>query len=334
MPVLALVAVAAGVLAGPAGAARPGTAEPRLVLAFDVGPSTVQQTGSTVAGPGVTPVLVMCDAVTVSIRDGSDPSRVFTGGSHAVTLTATGGGLRLNGGTSLVATTTDGVATFGTCAAGITATTLGLGLQMSASARIGGQRLTATAADTFDVLPVYGDCSGECSTGQLRRSGGDTTAQLTASGGDPTQGGKRLTFYSEGPATGWDGGLADLCDPDPDTDPGSLVNPYRDVVTVDLLDHTKDLMLTWSKQAVRWATNNGASLWQVCLATTYPFETVEGDAVAAVVDGESGWFVGHLLPCDDDRVDTDPCLTSNGRNAGNQVAVVHIPDVDGDPKAF
>ena len=100
------------------------------------------------------------------------------------------------------------------------------------------------------------------------------------------------------------------------------------MVTVDLADHDKLVSMSWSKQAVQWATNNGTSQWRVCMAAAYPFPTPTGEAVEV---GGSGWYVGQLLPCSAVEP-SDACLASLGRAGGRQTAVVSLPDTPGDPR--
>jgi len=299
-------------------------------LAFDVQPSTVQSSGSTtVSSNGLIAKTLMCGpAPSVRLEDGGG-NLVPTNGV-SITLARAG---TANPGLAgpLVATTVNGVATFGACVAtetgvtgGISAATLGRGYQLSATAT----GLTSATSLPFDVLQTFGTCTGACSVAPTTgTSQGSTTAGLTAVPAVGTTGG-RLSFGVGQVGDGWTTAEQDACDPDPG---GSTdLNPYRAVVTVDLGGYDKTVTLRWSKQAVQWATNNGSSQWRVCLAAEAPFAAVGGTSTDVV---DSRWFVGTLLPCGDGALAvTDPCVRDLRRNGGDQIATVVIPDRDGDPR--
>lgn len=306
-------------------------------MAFASGPSTVQDADSP-SSPGVAAVTAMCPPVVVHLVD--DDGGVATGEpDRTVTLSAAGAGLRVGGSTTLTATAVDGVATFGgpraadgTCTAtatSISATATGLDYAMSASATLSsGEQGSADAAGPFDVLPVYGRCAGDCSS-SLEAEGRTTTASVTATDTGSTSVADLLTF-----SIGLDDN-ADLlaaCDPDPGAE-GS--NPYRSPVTVDLAGHDKTVQLRWSKKAVQWATNNGAAKWQVCLAAASSFKATLADGSVGDAARVGDWYVGALLPCGHASLAPEhPCLTRLGRNAGDQVADVVIPDRPGDPRMY
>lgn len=308
------------------------TARPATVT-WTQQPTSVQVSTATpaVATSGVTPQLVMCPAPAARVADAqSEPVP-----GVAVTLgPVAGAGLSLDGSSAGVTATTDsnGIATFGTCGStpsGLRATNLGRGYTLVASA--GSPAVSSPASSPFDVLQSYGTCAADC-TGALTGPSSSTKAQLQATGGTGT-----ATFLFEGGAyTGWDAGFTAACDPDPDVTNGS--NPYRDQVTVDVSSRDKRVTLTWSKTAVQWATNNGASQWQVCFATTYSFPRLVGATrafagpPAADAPQVGSWYVGALLPCSDARTAGFPCLSSLGRSAGSQVAVISVPGRDGDPR--
>lgn len=306
-------------------------------MVFASGPSTVQDADSP-ASPGVAAVTAMCPPVVVHLVD--DDGDVATGEpDRTVTLSAAGAGLRVGGSTTLTATAVDGVATFGgpqaadgTCTAtstSISATATGLGYPMSAAATLSSGAGSADADGTFDVLPVYGRCAGDCSS-SLDDADGTTTAGVTATDTASTPEADLLTFSVE---LDDNAELLAACDPDPGTD--ATANPYRSPVTVDLAGHDKTVQLRWSKKAVQWATNNGASKWQVCLAATSPFAATLADGSVGEATLVGGWYVGALLPCGDPALAaTDPCLARLGRNAGDQVADVVIPDRPGDPRMY
>lgn len=285
-----------------------------------VQPTTIQVTTTPApTAAGVTPQLVMCPAPVARLVDAAGDTATS---APATTVTLSGvPGLALGGG-PVQATTVAGVAVFGDCTSGITATTVGRGLQVVVSAG----SLTPDTSDPFDVLPVYGACPGDCSVAP--QTGTSTQTKATSAGlhavaqtGAGPQ--DRLTFGVD--VDPWTSADLAACDPDPG---GPGTNPFRAVVTVDLANHDKTVQLRWSKDAVQWATNNGASQWQVCLAAEARFAAVGGDAVA--IPGTS-WWVGALLPCSSAPAG-DPCVTGLRRDAGDQVATVRIPNRPGDPR--
>lgn len=306
------------------------SAPPPATAAWNVQPSTVQALGSTSSGPGFTPQRVMCPAPAVLV---SDADGLPVPGETVVLPTtatgATGPGLTVSGtGASLSAVTgDDGVATFGTCTAGVAAANLGD--DWSVTATVSGTGISTPASAGFDVRPMFGSCAAACSS-SLVDAGTSTRAAVQATGGT---GPAQLKQFRSDPASDW-GDYLGACDPDPAAG-GGQTNPFRAVVTVDITDRDKSVRLTWSKAAVQWATNNGASRWQVCLAAEYPFA---GSSGPTTVDGLS-WWTGALLPCTDPRtsasegVDASPCLAELGRQKGSeQYAVVRIPNVQGDPR--
>lgn len=279
------------------------------------GPTPVQVSPAAVATTGVTGAERMCPAPQVRVVDAL--GNTVTSGAHTVQLVSADS--RDPGLAGATATTVGGVATLGdaTCSSGVSASALGFGYVLRATA----SGLTSSAVSVpFDVLAVYGRCGADCSTGDLQGRQ-RTTARVEATGGTGET--DLLTFFFE--TAPWD--LAAVCDPDPGAEG---TNPERDPLTLDLPDHDKTLHLRWTKKAVQWATNNGASKWQVCFAAQYPFDAVGGVAVA--VPGEPGWWVGALLPCPSEP--TGPCLRTLGRNGGEQVATVFVPDQDGDPRVY
>lgn len=291
-------------------------AGPAVGLEFVQQASTVQRTaGTTPTYLGLSPVLSMCPAPSVRVVD-QNGTTVRAGAARTVTLAATAAGL---GGTP-EATTVDGVATFGTCVSGVTASTLGTGLVATASTT----GLPDRTSTSFDVRPVYGSCPGDCSVPELTGGQGTTSASVQGRAATGASAADRLTFGVASDT--WSAGDLGACDPDPETTNGA--NPYRDVVTVDLSNHDKTVTLRWSKKAVQWATNNGSSQWQVCLAAAASFAAVGGSS--ELVDG---WYVGALLRCGDPALAAaDPCVASLRRNGGEQLATVSIPDRDGDPR--
>ena len=289
-------------------------------LAWVTQPSTVQVTGSQVVASGFTPRLVMCPAPQVRIVDSA--GRAVTDATlNGTTVTLSNPASSLTPAT-VTATTTAGLATFGNagCTSGITGRSVGTGLTTRATAGT----LTSPLSSAFDVRAVWGDCTGSsCSVSGLAGPG-STAAGLVGSGKRGT-GGEPLLFDLSASTT-WQAAFGAACDPDPGT--GDAVNGFRDVTTVELDGYDKVVELRWSKQAVQWATNNGAKKWDVCFAALYPFTAATGPVTVAH-EGQT-WFVGALQPCS--VVTAGPCLISLGRNAGQQTASVRIPYNPLDPR--
>lgn len=285
-------------------------------LAFRVQPTTVQVTPSSTSPAART---LMCPVVAVVDREGATVTGVAP---TAVTLVPAAGGSA--GLSPTTATTAAGVASFGTpdggvgrCATGLTASVLGSGYTVTASATVSGRTLVSSASAPFAVLPYYADCPATCSSPTV--AGPHTTAQVDAAGG--TSGAAPLAVAV---------GLQDAVDKAAGCNPDPVVgaqNPYRDVAFVDLLDHTKSVTLVWDKAAVQWSTNNGTVQWDVCFAGPDGFLFVpKGSATAA--------STGVLNACGDVDPLTTPCVSRLFRTAGSQGAVVSLPDVDGDPKLW
>jgi hypothetical protein len=313
-------------------------------LAWVQQPSSLQADPPVVTTSGVTGVTRMCPAPSVRVVDAL--GNTVTSSTAVVTLAPVDGGKPGLGGTT--ATAVSGIATFGdaACTTGVSASNLGAGYRLVASSP---GLADSDASSPFSVLAVYGACGATCATGNLTGAQ-KTVASVSATGGtgDPD----RLTFSFDD-----DWPFLGQCDPDP---AAAGTNPYRDPLTVDLADHDKTVELRWTKAAVRWATNNGASQWQVCVAAQAPFTAVlldgsVGQATCVTLTGDptgptapcpaappapaDAWYVGALLPCGDSRVldpatgaPAGPCLQRLGRSAGEQIATVFLPDAPGDPR--
>jgi hypothetical protein len=283
-------------------------------------PSTVQLASS--PDPTSLARRVMCQAPAVAFVD--KDGEVVTGLSETeVSLrpsSVDNGKLLFRGSAKLTTKTVGGVATFGDCTDGITATQLGTRLQVEATASYEGTEFTSEESDTFEVLPYYALCPVTCSTPELTGDGG-TRAQVEATGGGTEP---DLLQFAVSLDDAVEKTTYAACQPDP-----LGTNPYRDVVRVDVNNHAKAVTLRWTKQAVQWATNNGTKQWDVCLAAAYPFT-----ARAPVVQAADGLYVGVLLPCADVDPLTTPCLSRLFRQAGEQGALVLVPNVNGDPKMW
>jgi hypothetical protein len=290
---------------------------PATHLDFVRQPTSVQGTGQS-TGTGTTAILTTC----ASVRALDALGNLATSFTGTVTLTPSDSalGLALGGTTPVAAATSAGLATFGTgtgCTGGLSATKLGFGYTLTASSGT----LGTDTSDPFDVLQFYAACGAACSTPAIKGAKGTTaSAQATSASTDTHP----LTF--DVGQRGW--AYDAICNPDVGV---SGTNPYRDAVTIDLNAHSKTVTLQWTKQAVQWAINNGASQWRVCVAATFVFPAVGGPAT----DAGDGFFVGALLPCGSSGLSaTDPCLQKLNKSGGLQQAVVLLPLHDGDPKMY
>jgi hypothetical protein len=301
-------------------------AGPPTSMAFAVGPSNVQSSDVAGLSSAFAPARSMCPPPVVQLLDaGGNPSRTQGRAVELRAATAEGAALAL-GGTTTAVTDAWGRATFGTCESGVTASQLGFDHRLRA---VSAALPDAVAPGSFDVLTVYGRCSGTdaCSTPLL--GDGSTRAQLEALPG-PGAGSAVLTF-NVGRFSEWTEDDLASCDPDPGP---RGVSPERGVVTVDLAAHSKTIQLRWSKRAVQWHTNNGASQWVVCFSADYPWPRLVAGEFRAPADDVAGqpWYTGALLPCSDARTAGWPCLQRLGRNGGEQVATVRVPEIEGDPR--
>jgi len=288
---------------------------PATHLQFGVQPTTIQGANQPTT-TSTTPVLTTC--ATVRAFDALGNLATSFTGSVALTPSDPALGLQFDGGTAAT-NAVAGVATFGTgsdCIGGLSATKLGFGYTLTASST----GVTSDVSSPFDVLQFYAKCAASCGTPTFKGPNG-TSGSAQAQG----TGTNNLTF---------DVGRHDwlyntkTCNPDVGA---ATFNPYRDAVTIDLNAHSKTVTLLWSKQAVQWAINNGASQWRVCVAVTFPFLGADGTAQS----GGDGFFVGALLPCGTAGLAADsPCLLKLNKSGGQQQAVVSLPLHDGDPKAF
>lgn len=285
-------------------------------LAWVTQPTSIQSTSTPSTSDSI---LSMCKAPQVEALDAAN-ARVtsFTG---TVTLTPSSGTF-----TGLTAPATAGLATFGTCSSGVRSSSLGYGYTMVA----GSTGLTKTVdSSAFDVLQYLANCGATCTTTTL--TGDGTTASASAKDGSDVAP-QRFTFSVNGDET-WVGPDKQLLDCNPDIGAPSD-NKLRDVVTVDLAEHSKHVSLQWSKKAVQAATNNGASQWGVCMLAANSFpgsKTVTG----YFGTGHDG-YVGLLQACGTAGLSgTDPCIAKLNKTAGGmQQADVSLPNVAGDPKFF
>lgn len=290
-------------------------------LDFVVPPQTVQQT--TTVG-STTTYYYMCDGnnqgPSVRVVDKNDHTLTWVQGL-AVTLASTDGrnpGLTYKPTTTttssppLTASTANGVATFGSgCTTGLTATKLGVGYLLGASATFNNSvPLSVLTPASFDVLQYYQPCAAVCDTNNISQDHttvdvqgfGSTTNRLAASVG-------LLTPIS--------------------TDCGADAT-LRSIVSVDLANHTKKLLLSWDKQAVQEFVNNGTPFWDVCMWATYDFVT-RGGSLANLATGSTTFYVGVLPDCLD-ATSPGPCVSSLYRRAGVEYASVNLPNVTGDPQ--
>jgi hypothetical protein len=295
---------------------------PATHLEFVTQPTSVQGTGQA-QGTGATPILTTCP----SVRALDNLGNLATSFTGTVTLapSAADPGLAFAGTTqvgAVAAVATAGLASFdtdsGTGCTGLSATNLGFGYTLTASS----VTLVTDTSDAFDVLQFYASCGTSCATPVIKGVHGTTASAHATSTSTDTH---PLTFDVGQRA--WQP-YAGICNPDP----GAIgSNPYRESVTIDIGAHDKTVTLLWSKQAVQWAINNGASQWRVCLAATFAFPAVGGPAASA----GDGFFVGALLPCGSVGLTAvDPCLQKLNKSGGQQQALVLLPLRPGDPKMY
>ena len=287
-------------------------------LLFSFPPQAVQVTTSS------TDTHYMCDdndhGPTVQVVD-KDNHLVTWVPSLAVTLSSTQDpGLKYKATSTSTATktltesTVGGVATFGSaCATGLTASTPG-GYLMSASASFGTTPLTVPDPAPFDVLPYVQPCGQSCSTPTIGK--GHTTVSVQGNG---------LTTNHLGVSVGI---LADLGNCTPEAS-----NPDRQVVSVDLNNHTKQITLSWDKQTVQIFTNNGTPFWNVCIWTTYSFTIAGGGPATSftVPPDPTVWYTGFLANCGVVDPTVNPCITDLYRRGGAEFANISLPNVPGDP---
>jgi len=241
-------------------------------------------------------------------------------------------GLRFSGLATLTTTTKGGVATFGCTTdqpGGITGQELGARLTLVAKAEYPGKVLEEATSAEFDVLPFYVFCrgTGPCITPELNVPGG-TSAKVVATPASVRDNEPDLFQFAVGLDDAKEKETYAACNPEPT----QARNPYRNVVRVDVADHDKTATLRWSKQAVQWATDNGAKKWDICFAAAKEF-VGRGVTAPVAADPLKLWH-GTLLPCD--RVaKPNPCVSRLFREAGGeQGALISIPNVPGDPKMW
>jgi hypothetical protein len=307
---------------------------PATHLEFVTQPTSVQGFDQPVV-TGTTSIRTTC----ASVRALDDVGNLATSFNGTVTLTPSDSGLGLGLGlppdrtAPVVTSAHDGLASFGDpklgCADGLSATKLDY---VSATKLDYGYTLTTSSgtlgqdtSDLFDVLQFYASCGASCATPVIKGAHG-TTASAHATTTSTSTDTNPLTFDVGQRA--WQP-YAGNCNPDP----GAVgTNPYREAVTIDLGAHDKTVTLLWSKQAVQWAINNGASQWRVCLAATFEFNAIGGLVIAP---SDDGFYVGALLPCGSVGLTAiDPCLQKLNKSGGQQQAIVLLPDRTGDPKMY
>lgn len=307
-----------------------GTTDPTIVigapdhLEFVTAPQTVQVSTATKS-------YYMCDnsnlAPSVQVVDKTGHTVTWVQGLP-ITLNSTGSpGLSyLPAGASKVAnslteSTVNGVATFGAaCTSGLAATNLGGGYLMGASALFGSLPLTVPTPLPFDVLQFFQPCVGSCDTKTLTSGDGHTGVDVQANGSTTNRLAASLGVFShvnsQADCAGDDG------------------NPNRAIVSVDIANHSKNVLLSWDKTAVQWSVNNGTPFWDVCMWAANTFPTAGGGS--ATLSTDSAFYVGVLPACSDPNVtdlSVDPCITSLYRRAGVEYAAVTLPlNMPGDPQ--
>jgi hypothetical protein len=276
-------------------------------LAFVQQPSTVQ------FGSPAAPIS-MCPPVSVAVTAGPGGPGIPDVPVSLSSAGASNPGLYFEGQTSGISLTTNsaGLATFGTCANGLGATTIGAGYTLQASSPVASAPVTSGA---FSVVQYDQPCNGSCTVTGLQSASTGTTAGV-ATTGSGTYG--LVASFGQG-------GLE--CDSQVTTgvaDPiftqalpaagGSL--PY-DVLSV-----------TFPKAVVNSLPNNGTPLMQVCAGANVPFS----GGVAA--PGTAFAYQGLLPDCPSSYLG-DPaalCVISRAKHAAAETIDIYVgEDYAGDP---
>jgi hypothetical protein len=285
-------------------------------LAFVTQPSTVQASTKSAASP-------MCPAPSVQVVE-ADGTAVTTG-SAQVTLSpdASYGDPGLGGTTSVAANS--GLATFGSpdCSTGVTASNLGGGYQLQATATwsYGNYQVTLSTtqdSDAFDVVQVLTTCeSGQsCSA---TANGTHTTVDVT--------GGSATTTDQLEIAVGIDSLTLDSAGNDSclGFQPPSGLQVARVLLTGA---RDKTITLTFDKYLVNQVPNNGTPLFTICFAAPWGgWVTASGLAPASYTDTNGNTeYVGILPDCTASDLDAfNPCVQSRSKHAANEIVTVSVP---------
>jgi hypothetical protein len=288
-------------------------------LVFGTQPSTVQVT------TGTGPASYVCPAPTVQVV-AADGSPVTVGSANVTLLPDAAFGDPGLAGTTTVATVA-GLATFGTsaCTSGVSATNLGVGYELRATATWTSgsfQATLATANDSsaFDVVQVLTVCQPNVAC-HATTKGAHTAAVVNASSSDTTD---QLEV-----AVGLDSLASTTCLPF--SQPRGL-----EVVRV-LVDHrSKTVTITFDKFLVNQVPQNGTPLFTICFAAPWG-NWVTKSGSAPTFNTTTNEFEGVLPDCTAAGLAPgNPCVTSRSKNAGNEIVGISVPFQTGraDPKAW
>lgn len=270
-----------------------------VTLTFVQQPSTVQQS----IQPG--PLYAMCQPVSVQASAGNN---LVNGIDITLAAGSTNPGLYWQGypvsSTNPITATTsgDGVAVFGTCQSGISATNLGSGYTLSASSPAAASPITS---NTFSVVQVQVTCSGNCTNVQVQSSSTGTVGTINTTGSGTYD---LIGSFNQGPLE---------CDGQV-TKPSTPADPIV-VQTTPVSTGASDYALvsmTFPKKVVNSLTNNGTPLMPVCAGATQAFSgsNAEANPIPSVTYPYQG-----LLPNCTTTYSSDPsqfCVVSRNKNAG------------------
>ncbi|HET6914553.1 MAG TPA: hypothetical protein VFH56_00535 [Acidimicrobiales bacterium] len=284
-------------------------------------------------------------AVLVTAPDGSTPvSGVPVTVSNGGTSSVAGGdpglyyqGSALTGATPPVTSRTDGLATFGTCQSGLSATKLGSGFTLSASTTVTSN--SPQSSSVFAVVQAFESCSPSSCPPVTVTSGTDNVsgtihASFTANG-------QLLGTFGEGTLQ-CDGGVVDLTK--------VTADPIVAQAFTSPNSSSGTITMTFPKAVVNNLANNGTPLMQVCAGANNPFTTVDGTMTLSCTpstDPNVGpcnkKYEGLLPNCASgyqNVVGINPadnsillCVVSRSKNAANETIVIYASDLS-DPWSF
>jgi len=272
----------------------------------------------------------MCPPVTAVVED-QDGNLVSWLPTTSVTLSSVGAGLKLDGSSTLSASTSGGIATFGTgnttdgCT-GLTAANQGSYTLTATTTVAAGAGYTGGTFSTPAVgYNVYLQLCGTSCNVDLP-GGTQTNANLDASNGT---GGNTPLFGSVTPST-----LASGCD--------TSISYRPDQTNVLLDNHDKTITLAWSKKVTNQDPRNGTPFWPVCIQGDLDYQVyvyVTGDSGAATLGSAKNGAMLALCSSPGVTLRQPPlnpgpdhaCISSLYKNAASEHAVIWVPDQPGDP---
>ncbi|MGH8889005.1 MAG: hypothetical protein ACRDV3_04500 [Acidothermaceae bacterium] len=287
-------------------------------LAFVTQPSNVQVSTQTSSSN-------ICPAPSVQVVDANGAP--VTVGSAQISLLAdtAHGDPALGGATS--ASTINGLATFGSsdCSSGVTASTLGAGYKLQATATwtFGAYVETLTTnqdSAPFDVVQLLTVCAaGSPCDGTT--SGANTTASVSTSTSDTTD---QLEI-----AVGIDSLASTTCLPY--SPPAGI-----EVVRVFVDNRSKIVTLTFDPTVASQAPNDGNGLFRVCFSAPWG-NWVTDSGTPPTFNTVTNEYEGLLPTCGHAGLLADnPCVLSRSMSAGSVIDAVSVPFQPGreDPKLW